>query len=161
MKKTLAVLMALTMLFALCVPAFAADTTITEATQPTEGTALIQTDISDYVDTDGYYSLSFPATTTIPWNTASTTLDCTVYANLLNSKKLQVSVTAPAGSKMTDNANHEIAFALGTATFTTADSFANNVAWAPTVDIETAAWNAVPLSGEYAANLTFTAEVVA
>ena len=157
MKKTLSILLALTMLFALCVPSFAANP-ITQTTE-SNGTTTLQTDTTEFTTTDGYYSVTFPATQNVKWGVVSTNLDCTVYANLMNNKKISVNVTAtdPA-SVMKDAAAHTILFTLGTNVYTAANSFVNNATWQPTVDITTAAWDAAPI-GVYEANLTFAVTV--
>ncbi len=160
MKKTLSVLLALTMLFALCVPAFAANP-ITEANSAPDSSAIIKTNTDAFVDTDGYYSVTFPAETSIPWSKvdSKTPLNCTVYSNLMNNKKLNITVAAAdAASVMKDANNNKIAFTLGGAAYNAAASFVNNEAWAPTVDITAAAWNGAPI-GAYSANLTFTVAV--
>ena len=159
MKKTLSIVLALTMLFALCVPSFAANQ-ITQATANT-GTTTLQTDTAAFDTTDGYYSVTFPAAQNVKWGVTSTALDCTVYANLMNSKKISVNVTAadPA-SAMTGAVTQTIPFTLGTNVYTAETSFVNNASWQPTVDITTTAWDAAPI-GVYQANLTFTVTLVA
>ena len=75
MKKFFAVALALVMLFALCVPAFAADIAVDGGT----GDVIIKTDTKidtngdDIGDTDAEsFKVSIPADTTIPWGTADT-----------------------------------------------------------------------------------------
>lgn len=161
MKKLLATVLSLTMLFALCVPAFATEITLTEKNPGPDSSAIIKTDTKDFVNTDGYYSVTFPAETSIPWSkvNSQTPLNCKVYSNLMNNKKLNVTVVAAdAASVMKDANNNEIAFTLGGATYNAAASFVNNEVWAPTVDITAVAWNSAPI-GDYSANLTFTVTV--
>lgn len=162
MKKTFAVLLAITMLFAVCVPAFAVDKTMTE-TDPTTDSAVIRTNTDAYVNTNGYYSVTFPAETPIPWSNnvdTHTPLQCNIYANLMNNKKLNVTVAAAADtpSVMKDASNNTIPFTLGTAEYKAEASFVNNKEWTPTVDILGTDWNNAPI-GEYTANLTFTVTV--
>lgn len=161
MKKIFAVLLAITMLFAVCVPAFAVDKSITEKDPTTDSSAIIRTNTDAYVDTNGYYTVSFPAETPIPWSNvdSKTPLKCTVYANLMNNMKLNVTVAAAEqASVMKDVNGNTIPFTLGTAAYNAATSFVNNEAWTPTVDILGNDWNNAPI-GEYTANLTFTVNV--
>ncbi len=69
MKKILAVMMAIVMMMAIAVPAFAADLTIDKTTDQEMGATVSTTGDGD----DATYTVTFPAATTIEWN--DTTVD--------------------------------------------------------------------------------------
>lgn len=99
MKKILAVVMALTMLFALCVPAFAADPNpITKDTAQSGSIDVITT----FVASDETYSVSYPAAVNVAWgNTAAQGAKYTVTSKLQIGAKITVSATENAGGIMT------------------------------------------------------------
>lgn len=105
MKKTLAVLLALTMLFALCVPAFAVDNTITETgAQTGDGKVVVAGQ-----DVAESFSVSFPAQCDIAWNDTTTVVDMgyTVNSYVLKvGRQLTVSVTADGVMKSADAAKN-------------------------------------------------------
>lgn len=102
MKKTLAVLLSLTMLFALCVPAFAAvtpgkiDQTIDPATHatdeaPQDGEGIVKVLGAKEKET---YSVTFPASTEIAWDdTAAKDISYHVDCQLLAGATLAVQVS--------------------------------------------------------------------
>ena len=166
MKKTLSILLAFTMLFALCVPSFAANP-ITQSTAPTDSSAIIRTDLSALPSADGYFTVTFPADTAIPWqmtgdsHTALT--GCTLDVHLVTGKQLNVKVTpaiTPAVMTATDSAiSTTLEYALMGETDVTVGPVAVNQTFTPYVDIEAAQW-AQAVVGEYTANLTFAVQVV-
>lgn len=99
MKKILAVVMALTMLFALCVPAFAADPNpITKDTAQSGSIDVITT----YLPTDEIYSVSYPPAVSVAWgDTAPQDAKYTVTSALQIGAKITVSATENAGGVMT------------------------------------------------------------
>ena len=99
MKKILAVVMALTMLFALCVPAFAADPNpITKDTAQSGSIDVITT----YVASDETYSVSYPAAVNVAWgDTAAQDAKYTVTSALQIGAKITVSAAANDGGVMT------------------------------------------------------------
>lgn len=101
MKKILAVVMALTMLFALCVPAFAADPNPNPITKDTAqaGSADV---ITTFVASDETYSVSYPAAVNVAWgNTAPQDAKYTVTSKLQIGAKITVSAAENAGGTMT------------------------------------------------------------
>ena len=167
MKKTLSIVLALTMLFALCVPSFAAVTTgkidqtgstpgTTQSTNtPVDHDAVIKTDNTAAVAAGGVFTLEFPAETTIVWNTVDTQLDCTVYANLVTGK--QLTVTATHQKDLTDGAK-TLAYTITTdATQTYTDL--QTATWNPVVHIAPEDWKAVPVEKTYSGTVTFEAVV--
>lgn len=166
MKKMMSVLLAVVMLFAVCVPAFAAD--ITQETKPAVGDTIVKTNIDK--DGDGQpdadlesFTVTFPAEQKIDWGSTTSKMEYTVTASLIWGKNLTVTVAdkdgknalvfAPAGKTF------EIPYQLyGTTTFTTTDSTANAVTSSFTMDIAADAWKTVPVA-EYGDTLQFTVEV--
>lgn len=99
MKKILAVVMALTMLFALCVPAFAADPNPITKDTAQAGSADV---ITTFVASDETYSVSYPAAVNVAWgDTAAQDAKYTVTSALQIGAKITVSAVENAGGKMT------------------------------------------------------------
>ena len=99
MKKILAVVMALTMLFALCVPAFAADPNPITKDTAQAGSADV---ITTFVASDETYSVSYPAAVNVAWgDTAAQDAKYTVTSALQIGAKITVSAAENAGGTMT------------------------------------------------------------
>ena len=99
MKKILAVVMALTMLFALCVPAFAADPNPIKKDTAQSGSIDV---ITTYLPTDETYSVSYPAAVNVAWgDTAAQDAKYTVTSALQIGAKITVSAAANDGGVMT------------------------------------------------------------
>lgn len=166
MKKTLAVLMALTMLLALCIPAFAASPLDQNNPGP-DNTSIIKTSIDELPSPEGYFSVTFPAETKIAWQMTGdshTLIDgCSMDSHLVQGKTLQVTVAADGASEMTATdpaVTTKLAYTLsGDTSVNMGTPVVNNHAFAPYVDIAEAQWSQAVV-GEYTANLTFTAEVL-
>ncbi len=161
MKKILAIAMAIVMMMAIAVPAFAADLS---AKDTDAGDVIITTSTDKADGTDGdWYLVTIPADTVIAWGEEATELKYSVETHLLYGKTLDVDVTS-ADYVMTyapeANVALDLAFAL------TGDVDANfatvtypAVEKAVSVDITADAWNNAVV-GEYADTLTFTAAIV-
>lgn len=155
MKKVLSVLLAITMLCALCIPAFA-DSTITEKSNPQSGQTLVKVDISK-VAADGEWEVKYPAEVNIEWGAVSTVIpDYEIKTHLVVGKNLKVTV-AKADDKLT-YLGEELAYALSGATVVTLGEV-EAMTPAVSIDILAANWNNAPIA-EYTGNLTFSAEVV-
>ena len=111
MKKILSVLLAVSMLLALCIPAFAADI----ATDGGTGDTIIKTATLKDTDSDGVgdtdaesFKVTIPADTTLPWGTADTltALPYYVEAHLKFGKHLTVAVTNDGANTMTVSYTH-------------------------------------------------------
>ena len=152
MKKILAVVMALTMLFALCVPAFAADPNpITKDTAQSGSIDVITT----YVASDETYSVSYPAAVNVAWgDTAAQDAKYTVTSALQIGAKITVSAAANDGGVMTAAGTTDtLTFSVqnGEAQeFTGANAAVNS---ATTVTISDFSGAAV---GEYTGTMTYT-----
>ena len=90
MKKVISVLMAVAMLAALMVPAFALDKTLDENTK--SDTAEVKTNYDNLKATGGYYTVTFPAETKIAWGTVDTTIKYNVSTQLIPTATLTVTV---------------------------------------------------------------------
>ncbi len=164
MKKLLSVLLAVTMLFAVCVPAFAADTTQSLTEKPEDsGTVIIKTTTDDENGEDAAkYVVTIPADTTIPWGKTETALEgYTVESHLLYGQHIEISVEGNDVMALTEDAAETLAYTLSGDTAYTATSPVVNPAAELTLKVNITAddW-ANAIVGEYQDTLTFTAKVV-
>ncbi len=156
MKKVISLALALVMMLAVCVPAFAADKTI-NGTAGEDGTAIVKTTTTG---NESNYSVTFPAETLITWNATSTDIGYSVSAQLEPDKYLAVSVTG--SGTMTDANGKTLAYTLSgdTTVNTTANVVVTNLAKTLKIEVAQANWDNAIIS-EYQGTLTFTAEVKA
>ena len=163
MKKALSIALALAMLFALCVPAFAANITTDGGT----GDSIVKTRTTTAGgDSAENFTVSIPAETTIPWlTTTAYDIAYTVESHLAYGKHLTVTVADSDGqNKMlyTPEAGVtlELPYTLGATTYTAASPVVNPAAnVAATITVDANDWNNAVI-GEYADTLTFTVNVV-
>ena len=156
MKKVISVLMAITMLAALMVPAFALDKTLDENTK--SDTAEVKTNYDNLEATGGYYTVTFPAETTIVWGTVDTTIKYNVSTQLIPTATLTVTV-AQDNAAMKSADETELPYTLsgdtevtGIAPFVSEEKSLN-------INITDANWKSVPVD-DYSDTLTFTASIV-
>lgn len=156
MKKVISVLMAVAMLAALMVPAFALDKTLDENTK--SDTAEVKTNYDNLEATGGYYTVTFPAETTIAWGTVDTTIKYTVSTQLIPTATLTVTV-AQDNAAMKSADETELPYTLsgdtevtGIAPFVSEEKSLN-------INITDANWKSVPVD-DYSDTLTFTASIV-
>lgn len=157
MKKVISVLMAVAMLAALMVPAFALDQ------NTPEGDVLVKTSTTKEDGSDARtYTVTIPADTTIAWGAKSTALEgFTAEAHLNYGEKLYVSVAG--NDKMTyspeDGVNFDLPYTLegDTAYESTGAVVFPAAKLALSVNIAEDAWNTAVV-GEYSDTLTFTVE---
>ena len=98
MKKAISVVLALVMLFAVCVPAFAADISATGT-----GDVIVSTSTKTATGEDAEsYTVTIPADTTIAWGTDSTDVGYTVESHLARNKAVAVAVTGSGEMKTVD-----------------------------------------------------------
>lgn len=155
MKKVISVLMAVAMLAALMVPAFA----LTEADgNPASGTAEVKTNYDNLKATGGYYTVTFPAETKIAWGTVDTTIKYNVSTQLIPTATLTVTV-AQDNAAMKSADETELPYTLsgdtevtGIAPFVSEEKSLN-------INITDANWKSVPVD-DYSDTLTFTASIV-
>ncbi len=161
MKKILAIAMAIVMMMAIAVPAFAANLS---AKDTDAGDVIITTSTDKADGTDGdWYIVTIPADTTIAWGAESTELKYSAETHLLYGKTLDVDVTsadyvmtyAPEANVVLDLAfalNGDVDVNFATVTYPAVEK-------SVTVDITADAWNNAVV-GEYADTLTFSAAIV-
>ena len=161
MKKILAIVMALVMMMAICVPAFAAVTGGSNAGSDT----IINTDTKKDTDNDGVgdteaslYKVTIPATQALPWEATSSNIKYTVASQLKTGEAVKVTVDdADKAYKMTA-AGGELKYSLENATFT-APSAVYDAETSVTVKVAIDDWKSVAIDN-YTDTLTFTAEIV-
>ena len=167
MKKALSVLVALMMLVAFCVPAFAADI-VADGTGDTiiKTSTLKDTNGDGVGDTDAEgFKVTIPADTVIPWGTEATDVSYMVEAHLARGKAVSVAVTG-SGTMKTADAVYEIPYTLdGTANFVAANPWVydtvndTGVTHPLTVQIAADDWNTAVVEA-YQDTLTYTVSVV-
>ncbi|MGN0572244.1 MAG: hypothetical protein ACI4K9_08705 [Candidatus Fimenecus sp.] len=172
MKKLLSVLLAVSMLLALCVPAFAA----TEITTETAGDVIIKTSTKKDSNSNGQidpddedaagFKVTIPADTTIPWGQESTDVSYMTEAHLMRNNYLQVIVTG-SGTMKTSDAVYEIPYTLdGTTEFTAENPWVydtvNDTGVVQTLNVlvDSDDWNTAVVE-EYQDTLTYTVSVIA
>ena len=174
MKKILSVLLAVSMLLALCIPAFAADITTDGGTDD----IIIKTAMLKDTDGDGVgdidaesFKVTIPADTTLPWGTADTltTLPYYVESHLKFGKRLTVAVANDGANTMkytVGGTTMTLAYTLGgdknfdTVTPVAYDTVNDRgVEKTLTVSVAGDDWNTAVV-GEYADTLTFTVDVL-
>lgn len=157
MKKAISVVLALVMLFAVCVPAFAAD-----ISADGKGDVIVSTSTKTETGEDAEtYTVVIPADTTIAWGTESTDVGYTVESHLARNKAVAVAVTGSGEMKTVDGA-YTLAYTLDGATAFQADHPVVYPAAVQAVNVLIAAddWNRAVVES-YSDILTYTAEIVA
>ncbi len=168
MKKTISVLLAIAMLFTLCVPAFAVELTADGAAD-----IIVKTDTKKDTDGDGIgdkdaegFTLSIPANTVIPWGQEETDVSFKLEAHLARNKKVNVTVAGSAESTMkTADAAYAIPYELaGTVTCTEGPAVYDTVndtgvVFPVQVKVTSDDWNTAAVEA-YQDTLTYTATVV-
>lgn len=159
MKKVISVLMAVAMLAALMVPAFA----LTEADgNPASDTAEVKTNYDNLKATGGYYTVTYPAETTIAWGTEDTTIKYTVSTQLIPTATLNVTVAQNNPAMEKQNAldtDPKLTYTLsGDTNVTGISPFVTDEEHTLNINITKDAWGDVPVD-DYSDRLTFTATV--
>lgn len=156
MKKVISLVMALVMMMVVMVPAFAAELNATTQS----GTATVITDTSA-ITGDGTFTVTYPATMNIIWNTPTTNFEYKVTSQLKTGKLVNVTVADTGdGLNMVNDANATLAYTLsGTVNGTTTAPVVTDAIFKYSINVETAAWNAAAID-TYSDTLSFTATVV-
>ncbi len=156
MKKVISLVMALVMLMAICVPAFAEELNANKQS----GTATVVTDTSA-ITGDGTYTVTYPATMNVVWGTATTNFEYKVTSQLKTGKLVNVVVADTGdGLNMVNATNVNLAYTLGgTVNGTTTNPVVTDATFNYSINVETSAWNAVAID-TYSDTLTFTSTVV-
>ncbi len=159
MKKILSLALALVMIMAVCVPAFA-------ATQYDNGTAGSNTDVlvDGVADLgEGSYTVTIPAVVQIPWGKETTDVDYSVFCQLKTGKRVKVTATSIDSKTMKNTAQTAtLKYDLSDTTYTTTKSVI--LASAPEkatvkVLIPKTNWDGASID-KYSGTLTFTAELI-
>ncbi len=163
MKKVLSITMALVMMMAVMVPAFAAEL----KANPESADVIINTDTKKDTDDDGIgdtdaegYTVTIPADTTIPWGTENTDVSYTVESHLKRDGRVKVTVSGAGVMKTTDGA-YGISYDLegeGVAFTSDVPTIYPAATKAVTVAISADNWNSAVVE-EYKDILTYTAEI--
>lgn len=154
MKKYLSIVLAISMMFAICVPVFAEDTVIDEDSNPQTANA----DVYTVYDTDDdTYSVTIPASYEIDWDdTDAKKLVYTVTTDLIPGSKVAVSVAANNNGEMTRTAGDEkLKFTLANNTAPVEFTGANTNASPATAPTATIAEFNQPID-TYTGSVTFT-----
>lgn len=155
MKKIIAIVMALVMMMAIAVPAFAAveggsnsgsDTIITTKTTKEDG--------SDPV----WYTVTIPATQDIFWEATTTDIEYKINSQLATGDFVKVTV-AGSGLLKKDGSTATLAYAITDTEYTASAEVVVDEADTVTIDTTNAAWATVPVD-TYSDTLTFTAEIL-
>lgn len=156
MKKVISLVMALVMMMAIMVPAFAEQLNANVQS----GTATVQTDTSA-ITGDGTYTVTYPATMNIVWSTATTNFDYKVTSNLRTGKAVQVVVADTGdGLNMVNATNATLAYTLGgTTTGKTTGPVVTDATFNYSINVDPSVWAAAAID-TYSDTLTFTSTVV-
>ena len=153
MKKIIAIVMALVMMMAVAVPAFAAEIKKDDANQSGQATVATTTDA-----TDATYTVTYPASTTIAWgDTTAVNVNYAVTSQLPIGASLKVSVAADNNGEMTsaNAAGYKLTYTLTGGAEETFQEINNNVAPSTDVTVAIADFSqAVP--DVYTGTLTYT-----
>lgn len=163
MKKVLSFAMALVMMMAVMVPAFAVELNA----NPDEADVIINTSTLKDTDGDGVgdkdaeeYTVTIPADTTIPWGTEETNVSYTVESHLKRDGRVKVAVAGASVMKTVDGA-YEIPYTLageGVAFASDVPTIYPAATKNVTVAISADDWNSAVVE-EYKDILTYTAEI--
>ncbi len=151
MKKVLSLVIALVLMFTICVPVFAASVGSTPVR--VDGTIV-----------GASFTVTIPATATITWGQTEKAIEYSVYSQLETGKGIKVTVDADVDGKMKNAANTAfLGYSLkdGTTEYTTTQSVissANPEKSNVVVQIPTTNWNKASIDN-YVGTLTFSAEL--
>ena len=152
MKKIISIALALVMMTAIMVPAFAG--TLNATTQSGNSTVLVD-GITD--KGEGTYSVEIPASVDLIWG--DTTKEGTYKITSQVQTDKRVKVTLAKSKDLTNAANETIEFAVADATTGIANSaVVNNEAHAFNLTIDASEWAAASIA-TYEGTITFTAEL--
>lgn len=173
MKKILAIVLSVVMLFAVCVPAFAAEVVIND-NQPEIVDGKQTGDSRVYTSTETApdfvsYVVTIPAETPIKWGTTKTLFSYSVKTQLDLGKRLSVTAVSQSGTQEMKNANTDKTLPY-TFSYTNQAGIVNTLSYTTdneivdtnrtfNIDITEATWQAAPVA-EYEDYLTFTVEIV-
>ena len=153
MKNFISVVLALVMMMAVMVPAFAA--TLDVNTQSGSSTVLVD-GITD--KGDGTYSVEIPASVDLTWGDTTKAGEYKITSQVQTDKRVKVSVSKE--KDLTNAANETIEFAVADATTGVATSaVVNEEAHAFNLTIDASEWATASIAA-YEGTITFEAEIV-
>lgn len=157
MKKVLSVALALVMLFAVCVPAFASQT-ITQPGDTAVDVMTLTTDVNG--DPAANFTVTIPATVSIPWygTTGGDFIKWSYTSQLNIGEQLQISLNKTSGNLTngTDNLPYTLSGDAADAAYVTTDEVESA---SRSTAVTVTGWDDVPV-GAYTDTVTFTVEVV-
>ena len=157
MKKVLSVALALVMLFAVCVPAFA-NQTITQPGDTAVDVMTLTTDVNG--DPAANFTVTIPATVSIPWygTTGGDFINWSYTSQLNIGEQLQISLNKTSGNLTngTDNLPYTLSGDAADAAYVTTDEVESA---SRSTAVTVTGWEDVPV-GAYTDTVTFTVEVV-
>lgn len=154
MKKLLAMVMAIVMMMAIAVPAFAA--TLDLATSAGDTTVIVNS--KDGVG-DGVWTVTIPATVNLIWDNDGMN-EYSITSQLLTGKRVQVTLAKSVDLTSKTDANDVIPFtATDDTTGLSADEVVTDEVHIFHITVAPEAWDAVPYD-VYEGQISFTAEVV-
>ena len=161
MKKIISIALALVMMMAICVPAFATQTA-------NDGGNEVQVETSYIEATDASYTVTIPSTISIPWGvTDEQEATYTVKSQLVIGAKLNISAAANNGGEMVaTGTTDKLTFAVtggDTVEFSevnAANTTAPGVTNGTNVKVSVASFDGKAV-GEYTGTITYTVEYVA
>ncbi len=155
MKKIISVVLALVMMMAVMVPAFAENIVSPDTT----GNAIVLVDgVTD--KGEGSYTVSIPASVDFKWNDAETTGAYTITSQVQTNKRVQVTVTKTKDLTNENDATETIAFSVADATSKATSAVVNAEAHAFKLTIDdTTRWTTASIA-KYEGTITFEAELV-
>lgn len=167
MKKTLAIVLTVVMLFAVCVPAFAVPTEQVITTTPGSGDIIVKTLTTDENGKNAErFALTIPGDTDITWGVEGTDVSYSVESHLARNKAVKVTVS---GSGDVDNYKMTTADGAYGIAYKLEGLGVDYTAVRPTVYpaemqkvdvvVDADAWNKAVVES-YSDILTYTAEVV-
>lgn len=159
MKKFLSIALAVVMLFAVCVPAFAADAELNK--DKLTDSPRVYTVLNE--DQTGTWSVSYPAEMPITWGVDATVFSYKITSQLTAGKLVSVAVAADNDVMTLAGGTDTLAYTVtgegvGTAV-QAADEVVNAEEHNISVNVAAAAWSAAAL-GTYEDTVTFTASIV-
>ena len=154
MKKVLAFAMALVMMMAICVPAFAAFSggQGTNGNETEINTLKTKADGSDAA----WFTVTIPPTQDIYWEATTTALSYTISSQLETGKAVKITVK---GSGLLTNGKDNLVYSITDAEYEASAALVTDEPDTVTIDTSTAAWTTVPVD-TYSDTLTFEAEIV-
>lgn len=153
MKKALSILLAAALMFAVCVPSFAAAIT---KDAPDDGSAKVYT---TYTTDDETYTVTYDAETPIAWGDAETDVTYKIESQLLSGKTLSVKVSQDNTVMTLEGGTETLAYSLtGDALSYTTKAAVETSEQTFKVNVAQTAWDAASV-GTYADTLTYTVSV--